>query len=73
MEVITGITWMSNNDSLTDLNDSQFLFNIYESSLDYDRINVIDSLDLDFVPYQLTHALYNTGNYYLNHCPLKMN
>ena len=56
LEFITGITWSNNLDE-----DSQaYFFNIYESSADYDLINCIDSLELDFVPYQLTHTPYNS-------------
>lgn len=52
LELITGITWASHN-------ESQIYFNIYESGLEYEMINIIDSLELDFMPYQLTHTLYN--------------
>ena len=37
------------------------MFNIYESSLDYEIMNCIDSIELDFVPYQLTHTTYNSN------------
>ena len=39
-----------------------YFFNIYESGLHYDVINLVDSIELNFVPYQLTHAVFGNGN-----------
>lgn len=52
---ITGATQPSNRDQ----SEPQYFFNIYESSHEYDKINIIDSLELDYVPYQLSHTNFN--------------
>lgn len=54
--IITGIAGAT---STTNRDQIQYFFNIYESSHDYEKINIIDSLELEFVPYQLTHTLFN--------------
>jgi len=58
LEIITGITWAA---SPVENESETFVFNIYESSLDYEIMNCIDSIELDFVPYQLTHTTYNSN------------
>ena len=55
---ILGITWAA---SPVENESETFVFNIYESSLDYEIMNCIDSIELDFVPYQLTHTTYNSN------------
>ena len=52
---VLGITWAASPAE----NESQHSFNIYECNLEYEIINCIDSIELDFIPYQLTHTSYN--------------
>ena len=57
MNSVLGITWAASPAE----NESQHSFNIYECNLEYEIINCIDSIELDFIPYQLTHTSYNTN------------
>jgi hypothetical protein len=53
-QLMTGITWTTAAEE--DDHSVSYYFNTYESLLDMETINCIDSIELEFVPYQLTHV-----------------
>lgn len=55
-----GITWMASQED--EEHQPTYYFNIYESGLHYDVINLVDSIELNFVPFQLTHAVFGNNN-----------
>ena len=51
---ITGITWSNTS-------DSSYFFNVYESTLDYENLTCISSIELaEWVPFYVGNTLYDT-------------